>query len=79
MKKSQKDKVLDHILKFGKITTMEAYEYYRITRLSARVYELRHDDGYPIESRKIRPKKKGQNPYDEFYMSEEYYNKEVEN
>lgn len=46
-KKTQKEQVLNHLKKNGSITTMVAFNRYSITRLSARIWELRHD-GYEI-------------------------------
>lgn len=66
--KSQKQTVLDHIYEHGKITSLEAAVLYRITRLSARVYDLRQD-GYNIQNRHI--KRKGRPKYDEFYIPKE--------
>ena len=71
MKRSQKQKVLDHIRKYGKITSLEAAIRYKITRLSARIYELRHDDGYDIQNRRITKKTDGEYvTYDEYYLEE---------
>lgn len=49
-KKSQKLDVLNHMKRHKKkgITSMEAFELYGITRLSAKIFELKHD-GYVIE------------------------------
>ncbi len=41
-KRTQADRVLDYIKKFGSITSMQAYTDLGVTRLSARIYELRH-------------------------------------
>jgi len=51
---SQKEKVLKHMQENEKITSMEAFEKFKITRLSAIINVLRKE-GYDIESRK--PKK----------------------
>ena len=40
-KKSQVEKVLIHLIKFGTITSWEAIQTYRITRLSDKIYLLR--------------------------------------
>ena len=37
----QKDKIFNHLDRFGSITQKDAYELYAITRLGARIYELR--------------------------------------
>ena len=41
MKKTQVQEILDHMNKFGSITTLEAFINYHCTRLSARIYEIR--------------------------------------
>ena len=46
---TQNEKVLNHLRLWGGITTLEAYNYYGITRLSARIKNLR-DDGHRILS-----------------------------
>ena len=40
-KKTQVEKVLIHLIKFGEITSWEAIQTYRITRLSDKIYLLR--------------------------------------
>lgn len=40
---TQKQIVLDHIKKYGSITSMEAIHKYGITRLSDRIFNLRND------------------------------------
>lgn len=65
---TQKETILRHIREHGKITALEAAIKYKITRLSARVYDLRQD-GYNIQNRHIR--KKGKRPYDEFFIPQE--------
>lgn len=47
---TQRERVLRHIEDFGSITTFDAYKEYGITRLSAVIWLLRHEDGLPIES-----------------------------
>lgn len=39
---TQNERVLRHLKTFGKITTLEAFQDYGITRLSARIWDLRH-------------------------------------
>lgn len=46
-KLTQKQQVLEHMEKYGYITTFVAFELYSITRLSERIREL-EDDGYDI-------------------------------
>ena len=47
-KQTQTDKVFDYMSSFGKITTMDAFVDLGITRLSARIWELRHDRGLSV-------------------------------
>ena len=54
MKKTQKDKVLNHLQLHNTLTSMEAFDFFKITRLSSIINILRKE-GYDIESRK--PKK----------------------
>lgn len=46
----QKQTIKNHLYRFNKITSMEAFTLYKITRLSAHIYELRHTDGINILS-----------------------------
>ena len=46
---TQNEKVLNHLQNRGSITSMEAYDSYGITRLSARIKNLR-DEGHNIAS-----------------------------
>lgn len=43
----QNKAVLEYLQKYGTITNAEAFEHLKITRLSARIYDLRHM-GYEI-------------------------------
>ena len=65
---TQKQKVKKHLEKHGKITSMEAFRRYNITRISAIIYDLRHEDGLDIDNVHISKKnKKGEwVHYDEF-------------
>lgn len=38
---TQNERVLKHLRKYGAITTKQAYDLYGITRLGARIYELK--------------------------------------
>lgn len=49
-KPTQADRVLDYMQKFGSITTLDAFKDLGVTRLSARIWEIRHDRGYTIKS-----------------------------
>jgi hypothetical protein len=49
---SKSSRVLEHLEKFGSITSWEAIENYGATRLSAIIYNLR-DEGYEIISERV--------------------------
>ncbi len=53
-KQSQLEIVLNHLNEFKTITSWEAIEKYRITRLSAIIHTLRHDKGLIISSTEKR-------------------------
>lgn len=68
--------VLSHLLKYGEITSLEAFAEYNITRLSASIYILRHTFNIPIEvtnlvSTTIRDGRKICKRYAKYYISEE--------
>lgn len=44
---TQCERVLKHIQQYGTITTKQAYDLYGITRLGARIYDLKNQ-GYDI-------------------------------
>lgn len=48
-KKTQSEVILEHLQKYGTITSKEAIKKYSITRLAAVISKLR-DKGYDIES-----------------------------
>lgn len=50
---TQNERVKRHLEKFGKITSYEAFTEYGVTRLSARIWDLKHRYGLVItEERK---------------------------
>ena len=49
---SQEERVLNHLMKNGNITSMDAFYLYHITRLSAIIFTLR-DKGYDIDTQMI--------------------------
>lgn len=51
----QTEIVLNHIKQNGEITSLEAFELYRITRLSGRIHDLRRQ-GYNITTEKRKAK-----------------------
>ena len=54
-KKTQAERVLEYIQKFGSITTLEAFRDLGVTRLSARIFELRNK-GLNIDSTSVTSK-----------------------
>lgn len=50
MKRSQKEMVRSHLAQYGKIDDTQARDRYGIRRLGARIWDLRHNDGLPIET-----------------------------
>lgn len=44
----QKDRVLHHLQEHGSISSLEAFTEYGITRLSARIWDLRHDGHFIV-------------------------------
>lgn len=48
-KVSQVKLIAEHLLKYGSISSIEAIELFGCTRLSARIWDLRHE-GWPITS-----------------------------
>lgn len=71
-KRTQADRVLEYIQKFGSITTLEAYRDLGVTRLSARIFELRAR-GLEIDSTSITSKNRyGENcTYAKYYLRKE--------
>lgn len=58
--KGSKTRILNHFKEYGSITSMDAFERYGITRLAARIKDLR-DLGYNITTLTME----GQNRYGE--------------
>lgn len=54
-KPTQVDRVIDYMKKFGSITTLDAFRDLGITRLSARIYEVK-DRGYLVKTETITGK-----------------------
>lgn len=48
-RKTQLTQIKEHLLKFGHITTMEAFKKYNITRISQYIMLLR-DEGFEIDT-----------------------------
>lgn len=47
--KGQRNAILNHLRNIGSITSMEAFNLYGVTRLSAIIHDLR-DMGFPIHT-----------------------------
>lgn len=58
---TQCDMVLEHLKEHGSITSWDAFEQYGITRLSAYIWTLRHEDGIAI----AKEMRSGKNRYGE--------------
>lgn len=71
-KRTQADRVLDYIKKFGSITTLEAFRDLGVTRLSARIFELR-DKSLNIDSTNVTSKNRyGENcTYAKYFIRKE--------
>ena len=50
---TQKQKILDYIRRFGKITSWEAYSELGVTQLGARIYNLK-EDGYIFSTTRVK-------------------------
>lgn len=55
--KTQKEKIIEHIKKYGSITSFEAYMDLGITQLATRISELK-EKGYEFETEWITKKNK---------------------
>lgn len=58
---SQSDMVLNHMRKYGSITSMEAIDNYGATRLSGIIYALRAQGYNIVSNRKRVPNRFGRN------------------
>ena len=52
---AQRDRVLQYIRDFGSITTLQAFQDLGITRLSARIFELK-EKGYAVKTDMVTAK-----------------------
>lgn len=66
---TQEEKVLRHIKKYGSISTYDTFKNYNITRLSAKIYNLIHNQGINIKS-EYRTNKKTNCNYKVYYLDE---------
>lgn len=51
---TQHETVLEHLMKYQSISSMEAFEEYKITRVGAIIYNLRHKDNLYITTEPIK-------------------------
>lgn len=58
MKLSQNQQILKHLIKYGEISTWTAFKKYNITRLSARIWDLRNLYEMSIGDKTVTRKKK---------------------
>jgi len=65
---TQAERVLDYLESGNTITTLNAFNELGITRLAARIYELK-EEGHDVKSKRI----KVTNRYDEQCSVSEYY------
>lgn len=68
---TQKEVILEHLIKEGNISTIECYEKYKITDLQHAIMLLRKD-GYQITDRWEKPKTKTgySNKYKRYFLGE---------
>lgn len=53
---TQREMIIDHLKKHGRITPKEALEEYGIMRLGARIWDIQNKDGIVIETAMKRTK-----------------------
>ena len=61
MKSSQNQTILEHLFEYNTITSMEAYDKYGITRLAARIAELRKAGWFITTTQKSGKNRYGNN------------------
>ncbi len=69
---NQTNAILAHLKAGGSITSMEAYEIYGITRLSAKIFDIKKS-GYNVQFRKHKVTNRFGNTsyYKEYYLADE--------
>ncbi len=73
--KAQRQRTIEHLEKYGKITSLEAIQKYGNTRLSGTMWVLKQN-GYKFKTRRV----KVQNRYNKYtYVTEYYIDKGGEN
>lgn len=68
---TQRDRVIDYIQRFGKISSWDAYRDLGVTQLATRISELKAR-GYVFSKKRINTKTRFGTPthYDEYYLVE---------
>lgn len=72
-KASQEDLIALHLIKHGSISSLEAIDLYGITRLAGRIWKLRHDRKWKINS----VPEKGKNRYGKTVVYSRYFVEET--
>lgn len=67
---TQRAAVRDWLMKGKTLTALSAYDLCHTIRLSAIIFDLRHEEGLPILME--RPRKKDGKMYAEYYMDKAY-------
>ena len=72
MRTTHKDRVLEYIRDFGSITSLDAFRDLGVTRLSASIWLLRHQDGLNILSKNETSKNRygDKVTYARYYLAE---------
>lgn len=69
---SQNDTILTHLQAFGRITSLEAIKKYGITRLSARIYDLREAGHNIPDPRMVKvPTRNGETEVAEYRLAKD--------
>lgn len=72
MAMTQNERIRRHLETYGTITSLEAFKEYGCTRLSARIWDLRHKYGLAITSERKTDKNRFNEPvhYDVYKLEE---------
>lgn len=71
MKTTQNKRVLDYMIKYEGITSLEAFEKLGITRLSARIYDLKNEGHEITRTRVVTRNRYGEKVNVTFYRLKE--------
>lgn len=78
---TQKTAILEYLLKGNRLTSMKAFKLFGVTRLSARIFDLK-DEGFPIcKEMKTEKNRYGEKTtFAEYWIADDYLKKlEAEN